>query len=338
MKARMGHSMKTPEMTEIELTAEKVENESIRLMREQSSALLQKKQNARVVWWILIASSVVGLLIPMIAGFSWSSHVDKGYMNEVDIYTLSKSTSINSAQEKMAKILSSSSTPAEDRKKLEDEKLKYDNKDDLISTLTGVSMFFGFFISPVAYFFGVSFYRSLLEKERYRIEYKIIQTKAQLLQDNIGQDFFTTLVRINFKYLDQYYFQTQEQANKSFLLSVYASIGGGLIIAVGILSMIFGKTANVSYVTTASGLISQFIAAVFFYLYNQTVLKMGEYHQKLVLTQNIGIALKITESLPDEDRATAQQLLVAQLTSDINAHLSGNAAFPASLAAAKPGH
>ncbi len=76
-----------------------------------------------------------------------------------------------------------------------------------------------------------------------------------------------------------------------------------------------------------------FFAAVFFYLYNQTVLKMGEYHQKLVLTQNIGIALKITESLPEEGRAKAQQLLVEQLTFDINAHLSGSAAFPPSVAA-----
>jgi hypothetical protein len=233
--------------------------------------------------------------------------------------------------------LSRSDLRAEDRKTLEDEKLKYDNKDDLISTLMVISMLLGLFIFPVAYFFGVPFYKSLLEKERYRIEFKIIQTKAQQLQDNIGQDFFTTLVRINFKYLDQYYFQTQEQANKSFMLSVYASIGGGLIIAVGILSLLFGKAANVSYVTTASGLVSQFIAAVFFYLYNQTVLKMGEYHQKLVLTQNIGIALKISESLPVDGRAKAQQLLVEQLTSDINAHLSGNAFMPASVATTASG-
>jgi hypothetical protein len=330
--------MKTPEMTEIELAAEKVENESIRLMREQSSTLLQKKQNTRVVWWKLIASAFIGILLPAIAGFGWSSHVDKGYMNEVDLYTHVKSADINNAKEEVAKALGSSVLRTEDKKFLQEEKLKYDNKDDLISTLTVISIFLGFFIFPVAYFFGVSFYRSLLEKERYRIEYKIIQTKAQLLQDNIGQDFFTTLVRINFKYLDQYYFQTQEQANKSFLLSVYASVGGGLIIAVGILSLIFGKAANVSYVTTASGLVSQFIAAVFFYLYNQTVLKMGEYHQKLVLTQNIGIALKITESLPEEGRAKAQQLLVEQLTSDINAHLSGSVAFPASVSGTTPRH
>jgi hypothetical protein len=330
--------MKNPEMTDVEMTAEKVEHENIRLMREQSSSLLQKIQHTRVVWWMLIASSVIGLLLPAIAGLIWSSQVDTRYMHDVSRYPGIKSANIYSVKEEVAKALGNVDLSAEDKKKLDNEKLKYEDKDDLISTLTAISMFLGFFIFPVAYFFWIAFYRSLLEKERYRIEYKIVQTKAQQLQDNIGQDFFTTLVRINFKYLDQYYFQTQEQANKSFLLSVYASIGGGLIIAVGILSLLFGKAANVSYVTTASGLVSQFIAAVFFYLYNQTVVKMGEYHQKLVLTQNIGIALKITESLPEEGRAKAQQLLVQQLTSDINAHLSGSAAVPAPVATATPGN
>ncbi|MEI8030797.1 MAG: hypothetical protein WCH35_13550 [Comamonadaceae bacterium] len=330
--------MNTPEMTELELTADKVENESIRLMREQSSALLQRKQNTRVVWWHLIASTFIGILLLAIAGTIWSNRIESRYMENVTRYINTKSVDSKSVKKEVMQAIEDPTTSSEVKKLLRDEEYNYERKDDLISNLMGFSIFLGFFIFPVAHFFGVSFYRSVLEKERYRIEYKIIQTKAQQLQDNIGQDFFTTLVRINFKYLDQYYFQTQEQANKSFLLSVYASIGGGLIIAVGILSMLFGKTANVSYVTTASGLVSQFIAAVFFYLYNQTVLKMGEYHQKLVLTQNIGIALKITESLPEEDRAKAQQLLVAQLTSDINAHLSGSAAFPASVVATPPRH
>jgi hypothetical protein len=65
---------------------------------------------------------------------------------------------------------------------------------------------------------------------------------------------------------------------------------------------------------------------------------MGVYHQKLVLTQNIGIALKITESLPEEGRAKAQHLLVEQLTSDINAHLSGSAASPVSVTSTTSRH
>jgi hypothetical protein len=61
---------------------------------------------------------------------------------------------------------------------------------------------------------------------------------------------------------------------------------------------------------------------VFFYLYNRTVLKMGEHHKKLVLTQNIGIALKITDLLPHGEKAQAQCALVGQLTFNINQFLS----------------
>ena len=38
-----------------------------------------------------------------------------------------------------------------------------------------------------------------------------------------------------------------------------------------------------SYVTCASGVVTEFIASIFFYLYNKTVSSMSKYHNKLVL-------------------------------------------------------
>src|SRR6266704_6953816 len=84
--------------------------------------------------------------------------------------------------------------------------------------------------------------------------------------------------------------------------------------------MFFGQTTP-AYVTTASGVLGQFISAVFFYLYNSTVLKMSEYHRKLVLTQNIGLALKISDSLPTRSRERAQEKLIENLFANINAYL-----------------
>ena len=108
-------------------------------------------------------------------------------------------------------------------------------------------------------------------------------------------------IQLNFKYLDKYYLQTQIQADKSFGLCLFAALFAIVIIAIGIVlmflsaydkNMIPGDSAKISsYIVTASGVLSEFIAAVFFYLYNQTILKMSEYHQKLVLTQNISLAL-----------------------------------------------
>ena len=140
------------------------------------------------------------------------------------------------------------------------------------------------------------------------------------LQSTLEEDFFTKLVKINFKYIDQYYLQTQSQANKGFILSMIVSILSLAMIGFGIWMMYQGKL-EASKITVTAGILSEFIASVFFYLYNRTVTKMGEYHQKLVLTQNISLALKISESLPEVDRVVAQKELISRLTENVNALL-----------------
>jgi hypothetical protein len=154
-----------------------------------------------------------------------------------------------------------------------------------------------------------------------RIDSKLAMEGVEELQENIEDNFFTQLVRINFKYIDQYYRQTQEQANKSFILAMLACVSGLIIVGLGIIMMYQGKT-DPAYVTTSTGLLTEFIAAIFFYLYNKTIVKMAEYHQKLVITQNISLALKIAQELPDAERVEAQKELIKQLSSDVNIHLS----------------
>jgi hypothetical protein len=171
------------------------------------------------------------------------------------------------------------------------------------------------------YGYVFSVFRISAQNRLRRIEYKLVQLGAEELQDKIEENFFTKLVKINFKYIDQYYLQTQEQADKSFRLASNASIIGLFIISVGIIMMFLDKTES-AYVTTACGVISEFIAAIFFYLYNRTVLKMSQYHQKLVITQNISLALKISEDMETENKAKVQEMIIDRLTADINKYLS----------------
>lgn len=188
------------------------------------------------------------------------------------------------------------------------------------------------FVGP----FGATFYYGayfLLRRAVHRVFYRQVQTlniseKTEALQQELDKDFFTNLVRINFKYLDKYYLQTQEQGDKSFLLSASAAVVGLAIVVAGIVLMFLGKTTP-AYLTTAAGVLSEFIAAVFFYLYNKTVLSMSQYHQKLVITQNIALALKITNDLPDDNRIRSQLVLVEALTKDVNHLLSGPPPAPA---------
>jgi len=192
-----------------------------------------------------------------------------------------------------------------------------DHHDLFIGALV-VLMTFGV---PAVYGCFIFVTRTLLATSKRRVEFQLTKAQAERLKASIEDDFFTKLVKINFRYIDQYYYQTQEQANKSFRLSVAAASTGFGMVLVGI-TMMFFKMVEPAYVTTAVGTISQFVAAVFFYLYNKTILKMGEYHEKLVLTQNISVALKIAEGLPEAARIQSQQTLIERLTQDVNLYLS----------------
>lgn len=173
-----------------------------------------------------------------------------------------------------------------------------------------------------SYFLIIGVSRAYLSRMTMIVREQVaIQNKTESLQEAIEEDFFNNLVKINFKYIDKYYLQTQIQADKSFWLALIAAIVGFSVMITGIVLMYIGKTTP-GYVSAASGLVSQFIAGVFFYLYNKTIISMAGYHRKLVLTQNIGLALRITEDLPDEHKIAARLQLVDRLSSDINSLLA----------------
>jgi uncharacterized membrane protein YedE/YeeE len=143
---------------------------------------------------------------------------------------------------------------------------------------------------------------------------------SRIIAEDLKEDFFTKLVEINFKYIDRYYDRTESQAKSAFGITVLVAVLSFFLIVAGVVMSYLGKVES-SYIATVSGILGEFIASVFFYLYNSTVKKMSEYHSKLVLTQNIGIALKVSESLPEKERAAVQSGLVEKLTENVNKHL-----------------
>lgn len=153
---------------------------------------------------------------------------------------------------------------------------------------------------------------------RYKL--KLVWVGIEDAKEDIDDDIYKNLIKISYKYLDEYYLQTRDQAKKGFWVTVLVSVIGACIVAVGIAAMFLGKTTP-AYVTTASGILTEFIAAVFFYLYNKTISSMNNYHNKLVLSQNISIALKIAESLPEDEGKIAKSKIVEELVKDINTHI-----------------
>jgi hypothetical protein len=177
-------------------------------------------------------------------------------------------------------------------------------------------------LGSVFYFtvlFSRRLYRVAVEK---RLQSQELVANVNSLQETISEDFFTKLVRINFNYIDKYYLQTQVQADRSFMLCVAAAAVSLLIIVIGIVLMYIGYDVKPAYITTATGALGEIISAVFFYLYNRTILEMSDYHQKLVLTQNISLALKIADDLPAASQSDAKIELIKCLSKDINMYLT----------------
>lgn len=182
---------------------------------------------------------------------------------------------------------------------------------------------------PIASFIGVLIgfiicvviYMSY-EMNENRLQLHIARYDVKSIQKNIDEnDVFENSLKLSYKYLDQYYYQTREQAQKGFIVTVCVAIFGAILIFCGIIAMFIGKVKP-SYLTCSSGIITEFIAAIFFYLYNKTISSMSRYHNKLVFSQNISIALKVADSLPEGEQSKTKNIIVSEFLKDINSNIA----------------
>lgn len=150
---------------------------------------------------------------------------------------------------------------------------------------------------------------------------KLLDLEADILKNEVeNEDVFENSIKMSYKYLDQYYHQTRAQAQKGFLITLCVAITGFLLIGGGVIAMFLEKTTP-AYITCAAGVITEFVSSVFFYLYNKTVTSMSKYHDKLVLSHNVSVALKVADSLPEELKHEAKQNIINEIVKDVNNHL-----------------
>lgn len=122
--------------------------------------------------------------------------------------------------------------------------------------------------------------------------------------------YFGQLVEINVTNLRRYYSLVERHTGRSFGAAIGAGVVGFLLILAGLVGGVVAKSADLSlsYIATGAGVLSEFIASVFFYLYNRTVRQLKDYHESLVRVQNVLLALKLASDArgsPDVDSLTA---------------------------------
>jgi hypothetical protein len=108
------------------------------------------------------------------------------------------------------------------------------------------------------------------------------------------------------------------QTDKSFRASLGIAYFDGVLIVIGLALGFYRADAadKVSYVASGAGVLTEFIAGVFFWLYSKTVSQLRGYHDSLISVQNILLSFKLVSDTrdPKEKAAMVSQMCSFLLT------------------------
>ena len=115
--------------------------------------------------------------------------------------------------------------------------------------------------------------------------------------------FMALLVQGNMENLRKNYFMVWNHADKSFWVALIVGIIGFFLLCSGLamayLGSADGTIPGIASLTSAAGLITEFISSIFFVLHNRTVQQLERYHESLLRVQKITIAMWIQSSIED---------------------------------------
>jgi len=116
------------------------------------------------------------------------------------------------------------------------------------------------------------------------------------------EDYFSKLIQVNLTNMEQYYLLVRTQSDKSYKLTQLCAAAGFCVLITGILfSLVKGASSSTTIITISSGVLIEFISAVFFYIYNKTVAQLNTYHEKLISVQDTMLALKVAQIVKDQN-------------------------------------
>ncbi len=157
---------------------------------------------------------------------------------------------------------------------------------------------------------------------------------ATKLESATGNDMFKYLLLINVAAIEKYVAQTRIQAQISFRLCKRVALWSFVLIAAGvalaIYSSIWGdKALDAAKLSALSGIITQFIAAVFFYLYNRTLQQFNLFGEKVATAERIAISLLANAAISDQAKRDASTAELIKALLAVQAAASSAVAPPA---------
>lgn len=117
------------------------------------------------------------------------------------------------------------------------------------------------------------------------------------------------------EYVNSYYKTNQTHVAWSFWASLVALGVGLVVLVVGVSLALSGFDAAISITTTAAGVLTQFISAGFFYLYNKNLKQLNVFYRELVQNQDMFFAWGLVSHAPEADRPSLVKALIGKILS-----------------------
>lgn len=193
----------------------------------------------------------------------------------------------------------------------------YGTKEQLVNFINISSGFF--FIIPAVtllsfMFFAVSVRKSPIDSELEQIheERKEITKK---IESESTHDIFNT-IQLSLNQLNEYYTINKGQAKSSFGFSIFAIVIGLLTILVGIWLYYFKiREIQVTYLTSISGVILEFIGGAYFFMYKKSLGQVNFFFGQLIKIQDTMLAINLAKNNSDNDKKSAleEKIIVSLL-------------------------
>jgi hypothetical protein len=113
--------------------------------------------------------------------------------------------------------------------------------------------------------------------------------------------------------LSSYYGNVLNQSQRSFYFALISGGFGLLFVMAAIGALVSQRSQNLAIVTTIGSVLSGFISAVNFHVYNKSSSQMGEFHSRLNRTQNFLVADGMCDKLDDITKNQVRSDLIRTL-------------------------
>lgn len=117
------------------------------------------------------------------------------------------------------------------------------------------------------------------------------------------------------EYVNSYYKTNQMHVAWSFWASLVALIVGLVVLIIGVSLALGGFSSAITVTTTGAGVLTQFISAGFFYLYNKNLKQLNVFYGELVQNQDMFFAWGLVAHAPEADRPELVKALIGKILS-----------------------